>query len=61
MGLYDDTIKSLVGKNPQALISFVLDGAVYLGDVERELKARTVHADGLYYVLWHDKRKGFIR
>lgn len=56
MGLYDDTIKSLIGKNPQALISFLWEDAIYDGNVERELKARTVHADFLYYVRWHDTR-----
>jgi predicted transposase YdaD len=55
MGMYDDTIKTLVGRNPQAIISFVLEGAVYQSDVERELKARTVLADSLYYVRWHDE------
>jgi hypothetical protein len=57
MGLYDDTIKSLVGKNPQALISFVLDGAVYQGDVEPELKARihkNLQESQMYQEIWQE-------
>jgi predicted transposase YdaD len=56
VGRYDDTMKTLVGQNPQAIISFLLEGAIYERDVDRELKARTVNADALYYVRWHDKQ-----
>jgi predicted transposase YdaD len=56
VGRYDDTMKTLVGQNPQAIISFLLEGAVYERDVDRELKARTVNADTLYYVRWCDEQ-----
>jgi len=50
---WDDFMKSLVEENPQALVSFLLAGAVYKGEPNRELRTRTIVADGLYNVKWN--------
>src|SRR5216110_204438 len=52
---WDNNIKSLVGDNPQALVSFLLAGAVYQGELDRELITRTIEADVLYHVEWNDE------
>jgi hypothetical protein len=50
--LWDDLMKILVGANPQALVSLLLPEARFLGERDKELKVRTVHADLLYIVIW---------
>ncbi len=50
---WDDFMKKLVEENPQALVSFFLAGAVYEGEMSRELITRTIIADGLYHVKWN--------
>jgi predicted transposase YdaD len=50
---WDDFMKKLVEENPQALVSFFLAGAVYEGEMSRELITRTIIADGLYHVTWN--------
>ena len=45
---WDDSMKMLARANPQALVSLLLPGAKFLGEQDRELKARTVEADLLY-------------
>jgi len=49
---WDDLMKMLVGANPQALVSLLLPGARFLGELDKELEARTVEADLLYNVIW---------
>ena len=49
---WDHTLKSLVEENPQALVSFLLAGAVYKGELNRELITRAIVADVLYQVDW---------
>jgi hypothetical protein len=39
---WDDFMKKLVEENPQALVSFFLAGAVYEGEMNRELITRTI-------------------
>jgi len=51
-------MKMLVRANPQALVSLLLPGAKFLGEQDRELKARTVEADLLYNVVY--KRRKII-
>jgi predicted transposase YdaD len=53
---WDNSMKLLVRKNPQALVSFLLGGAVYEGEVDRELKTKTFEADLLYTVRWQGKK-----
>jgi hypothetical protein len=52
---WDNIMKSLVGDNPQALVSFLLAGAVYKGELDRELITRTIEADVLFHVKWNDE------
>ena len=53
---WDNFMKSLVGeKNTQALVSFLLKGALYVEHLDRELITRTIEADGLYHVNWNDE------
>jgi hypothetical protein len=56
MGKYDGAMRTLVGNNPQALISFLLDGAVYEGALEHKMTARTLEVDKLYLVRWHGEQ-----
>jgi len=48
----------LARANPQALVSLLLPRAKFLGEQDRELKARTVEADLLYNVIY--KRRKII-
>ena len=56
MGRYDDIVKLITRNNPQSIVSFLLDGALYESDVDRELQATTVRADSLYHVTWNDEK-----
>jgi predicted transposase YdaD len=53
--LWDDLMKILVRANPQSFVSFLLPGAQFLGERDKELQTRTVHADLLYNVIWHGR------
>jgi predicted transposase YdaD len=52
---FDTAMKQLVGGNPQAWVSFLLHGAVYKNDLNRELRTRKIEADTLYDVEWDDE------
>lgn len=45
--IWDDLMKMLVRAHPQDFVSFILNGAQYVGDVTNELKVRSVEADFL--------------
>jgi predicted transposase YdaD len=52
---FDTVMKQLVGGNPQAWVSFLLNGAVFKNDLNRELRTRKIEADVLYDVEWDDE------
>src|SRR2546429_9698641 len=52
---FDTAMKQLVGENPQAWVSFLLHGAVYKNELNRELLTRKIEADTLYDVEWDDE------
>jgi predicted transposase YdaD len=52
---FDTAMKLLSGNDPQAWVSFLLDGAVYKNDLNRELRTRKIEADVLYDVVWNDE------
>ena len=45
-------MKLLAKQEPQALVSWLLPGAQFLGTIDKELQGRTVQADLLFRVLW---------
>ncbi|HWS84491.1 MAG TPA: hypothetical protein VN207_09560, partial [Ktedonobacteraceae bacterium] len=49
---WDFWMKELARREPQALVSWLLPGAVFRGTIDKELRGRTVHADLLFLVLW---------
>src|SRR5260370_30785359 len=56
VGAWDDWIKMLVKTNPQHFVSFVLKGAHYLHEQDKELKVRTIEADFLYNMEVQNER-----
>ena len=61
-------MKSLVEKDPQTMVAFLLKDAIYEGNLDRELalttydselspelRAPVLNADELYHVLWNDE------
>jgi predicted transposase YdaD len=52
---FDTAMKQLAGGNPQAWVSFLLHGAVYKNDLNRELMTRKIEADTLYEVEWDEE------
>lgn len=46
-------MKELAKQEPQALVSLLLPGAVFLGTIDKELRGRKVEADQLFRVIWH--------
>ena len=53
---WDDSMKWLVRQNPQALVSFLWPGALFDGDVDRELQTPSVVAHTLYRVVWQKEQ-----
>ncbi len=53
---WDDLMKMLVRSDPQTLVSFLIADATFQGEVDKELKIRTIHADLLYNVLWSGQK-----
>jgi hypothetical protein len=49
---WDFWMKALTKQEAQALVSFLLPGAKFLGTRDKELEARTVEADLLLNVIW---------
>lgn len=49
---WDFWLKELARQEPQALVSLLLPGAVFLGTIDKELRGRTVEADLLFRVVW---------
>jgi len=45
-------MKELARQEPQALVSLLLPGAVFLGTIDKELRGRKVEADQLFKVVW---------
>jgi len=45
-------MKELARQEPQALVSLLLPGAMFLGTIDKELRGRTVTADLLFKVVW---------
>ncbi len=45
-------MKVLAKQEPQAVVSWLLPGAKFLGTIDKELQGRTVQADLLFRVLW---------
>lgn len=52
---WDTLMKLLVGANRQDLVTFLLPGARYVGELNTELQSRTLEADLLYTVNWKNK------
>jgi hypothetical protein len=53
---FDTVMKQLAGRDPQALVSFLLSNAVYESVLDRELTlTNKIKADGLYNVRWDDE------
>ena len=63
---FDRSMRSLAERDPQALVAFLLKGAIYEGELDRELalasyegelgleaQERVRNADELYHVLWN--------
>ena len=50
--LWDFWMKVLAKQEPQAVVSWLLPGAKFLGTIDKELQGRTVQADLLFRVLW---------
>jgi len=49
---WDFWMKALTQQEAQALVSFLLPGAQFLGTRDKELEARTIEADLLLNVIW---------
>ncbi len=49
---WDFWMKELAKREPQALVSWLLPGAKFLGTIDKELQGRTVQADPLFRVFW---------
>jgi hypothetical protein len=49
---WDFWMKVLAKQESQALVSWLLPGAKFLGTIDKELQGRTVQADLLFRVLW---------
>ncbi len=47
-------MKLLVKANPQSLVSLLLPGATFQGELDKELRTRMIDADLLYNVLWNE-------
>lgn len=52
---FDTAMKQVAGGSPQGWVSFLLHGAVYKNDLNRELKTRKIEADTLFDVEWDDE------
>jgi hypothetical protein len=52
---WDDLLKMLVRSHPQDFVSFISQGALYLGDITNELKVRSIEADFLCKALRNDE------
>jgi hypothetical protein len=63
---FDRSMRLLAERDPQALVAFLLKGAIYEGELDRELalasyegelsreaQERVLNADELYHVLWN--------
>jgi hypothetical protein len=50
---WEHSIKLLVRKNPQSLVSFILPGAVFEAEIDQDL---SLSADVLYRVMWKGKQ-----
>jgi predicted transposase YdaD len=50
------SMKLLVWKNPQSLVSFLLPDAVFESEIDRELTDLSLAADVLYVVKWQGKQ-----
>jgi hypothetical protein len=54
--LWDQYTKRLVRQSPQSLVSFLVPTAVFEHVVDRELQVPSLTADGLYQVMWREKK-----
>jgi hypothetical protein len=50
---WDQSLKFLTKQNRQSFVSFLLEGAQFIGERDKELQSRTIHADLVYEVQWH--------
>jgi predicted transposase YdaD len=50
---WDQSLKFLTKQNPQSFVSFLLEGAEFLREIDKELQSRTLLADLVYEVQWH--------
>ncbi len=55
-GQWDDTLKKVVGVNPEDFVHWLFRDAIYEGEVVRELPLRTVHADFLLAIILNGNR-----
>ncbi len=53
---WDYLMKMLARANPQHLVSLLLPGAQFEGELVTELQNRTIEADLLYNVIWNRKK-----
>jgi predicted transposase YdaD len=54
--VWDTLMKLLVGANRQQLVTLLLPGAKYVGELNTELQGKTLNADLLYNIRWNGKR-----
>ena len=50
---WDQSLKFLAQTNLQSFVSMLLEDAKFLGERDKELQSRTIHADLVYEVQWH--------
>src|SRR5579884_65185 len=53
---WDFLMKTLVGTNPQHLVSLLLPGAQYESELNPQLQSHTIEADLLYTILWNGRK-----
>ena len=56
VGQWDDTLKKVVGVNPEDFVHWLFRDAIYEGEVDRELPLRTIHADYLLAMVLNGTR-----
>jgi hypothetical protein len=54
-GRWDDIIKRLLRHDPQQLVSWLLEDAVFKSELSVEIKRRDIYADALYKILLNEQ------
>ncbi len=53
---WNDTLKKVVGVNPEDFVHWLFRDAIYEGEIDRELPLRTIHADYLLAMILNGTR-----